>query len=375
MHMSNTIIINSILMCIHLTFSGYWIVVFMRRIHCSRKYKKGAARCMIDEESEFVNQQVCYHYETEIWKYVYLLGISFLEILSGLFYMVAHIIASYGEVIKEYNTTLSLFEFSGCQTNPTKMDETTSLVISLYNFLHGVGRSTELLWIVLSVCLMNYLIVRIKKIKLYHNTRDSFDLLLRTTWLCLFIICSNTIHVLQAVSYFTFQIALVVYASMFVRTCNNLKRALLQRALERLIQHGSNSIEMREYRYFKYTINIICWFILCICIGQSLVFIPRNIMGVLINHRCYLPFNLFQFIYSFEQSEEMIEISSEIIHYMKITGTVICYIGLFFATIPFVLITCNYWIRHILKFIRVTHKAKYSTQPTVSPSLQVPLLA
>ena len=71
----------------------------------------------------------------------------------------------------------------------------------------------------------------------------------------------------------------------------------------------------------------------------------------------------------------MIEISSEIIHYMKITGTVICYIGLFFATIPFVLITCNYWIRHILKFIRVTHKAKYSTQPTVSPSLQVPLLA
>ena len=223
--MSITIIINSILVCIHLIFSGYWIVVFIRRIHCSIKYKKGAARCITDEESEFVNEQICYHYETEIWKYVYLLGISFFEILSGLFAMIEHIITSYGNEIKEYNTTLSLFEFSECNNNATMDNETTSLIISLYNFLHGVGRSTELLWIVLSVCLMNYLIVRIKEIKLYHNTRDSFDLLLRTTWLCLFILCSNAIQVLRAVSYFTFQIASVVYACMFVRTCNNLKRA------------------------------------------------------------------------------------------------------------------------------------------------------
>ena len=133
------------------------------------KYKKGAARCITDEESEFVSEQICYHYETEIWKYVYLLGISIFEILSGLFYMIGHIISSYGNEFKEYNTTLSLFEFSECNNNATMDNETTSLIISLYNFLHGVGRSTELLWIVLSVCLMNYLIVRIKKIKPYHK--------------------------------------------------------------------------------------------------------------------------------------------------------------------------------------------------------------
>ncbi len=237
-----------------------WGVVFMRRIHCPRKYKKWAARCITDEESEFVNLQICYHYESEIWKYIYLVIISFFELSVGLFSMVEHLIESYIKDIKEYITSYSLFEFEGCTTKATTNDEITSFVISLYNFLHGFGRSTELLWIVLSVYLMNYLIVRIKKMKLYHNTRNSFHLLLITTWLCLFIFCSNAIQVLRVLSFFTFQIALAVYACMFVRTCNNLKRALLQRALERLIQHGANNIEMKEYRYFKYTINIICWF-------------------------------------------------------------------------------------------------------------------
>ena len=58
-------------------FNTYWDVVFMRRIHCA---KKGAARCITDEESEFVNEQICYHYETEIWKYAYLLMISLFEL-------------------------------------------------------------------------------------------------------------------------------------------------------------------------------------------------------------------------------------------------------------------------------------------------------
>ena len=299
--MSVTIILSSILMCTHLIFSGYWIVVFIRRIHCSIKYKKGAARCITDEESEFVSEQICYHYETEIWKYVYLLGISFSEILPCLFYTIGHIISSYSNEIKEYNTTLLLFEFGECNNNSTMDNETTSLIISLYNFLHGVGRSTELLWIVLSMCLMDYILVRIKKSKPYHNTRKTSRALLITIGLCLFILFSNMIQVLRMISYFAFQVTFIVYACMFVRTCNILKRALLQRALERLIQHGSNNIEMREYRYFKYTINIICWFILCTCIGQSLVYLPWHIMGVLINQRCYFPFNLLPHFYHFIQ--------------------------------------------------------------------------
>ena len=207
--------------------------------------------------------------------------------------------------------------------------------------------------------------------KLYHNTRNSFHLLLITTWLCLFIFCSNAIQVLRVLSFFTFQIALVVYACMFVRTCNNLKRALLQRALERLIQHGANNIEMKEYRYFKYTINKICWFILCICIGQSLVFIPRYIMSVLINQRCYFPFNMLPHFHHFKRSDELIRFFSKLMDYMGIIGTVFVYIGLIFIAIPFVLTTCVIWTRYILKFIRGTPKIKYTT---VDSSLFAPIL-
>ena len=250
-------------------------------------------------------------------------------------------------------------------------NETTSLIISLYNFLHGVGRSTELLWIVLSVCLMNYLIVRIKKIKPYHNTRKTSRTLLITIGLCLFTLFTNMIHVLRMINYFAFEITLAVYACMFVRTCNNLKRALLQRALERLIQHGSNNIEMKEYRYFKYTINIMSSALLSICIGQSLIYLPWYAMGVLINQRCYFPFNLLPHFYHFLQSGKVIEVSSNIRGYMEILGIVICYIGIFIVTILFVLITCVIWTRHVLKFIRGTPKIKYTT---VESSLETPML-
>ena len=189
--------------------------------------------------------------------------------------------------------------------------------------------------------------------------------------MCLFILCSNAIQVLRAVSYFTFQIALVVYVWVFVRTCNNLKRALLQRALERLIQHGSNNIEMREYSSFKYTINVICCLGICICTGQSLIYLPLYVMGVLINQRCYFPFNMLPHFYHFRGSDELIRISSKIMDYMKIIGTVFIYIGLLFIAIPFVLMTCVIWTLCILKSIRSTPKIKY----TIVDSLEAPMLA
>ena len=42
--------------------------------------QKVAARCITDEELLAVNEQICYHYETEIWKYAYLLMISLFEL-------------------------------------------------------------------------------------------------------------------------------------------------------------------------------------------------------------------------------------------------------------------------------------------------------
>ena len=82
--------------------------------------------------------------------------ISLVELSAGLFYMIAHLTENYVEDIREHNMMLSLFKFSECDINYTTSDNATSdSVLSLYYFLFGVGRSTELCWIVLSVCLMN----------------------------------------------------------------------------------------------------------------------------------------------------------------------------------------------------------------------------
>ena len=125
MYLENTIIINSCMACVYLIFNAYWVMIFMRRIHCSRKYKKGAARCITDEESEFVNEQICYHYETEIWKYVYLLMIILSELSAGLFYMIAHLTENYVEDIRKHlrmnlswnNTNLSKILHFGWNTH------------------------------------------------------------------------------------------------------------------------------------------------------------------------------------------------------------------------------------------------------------------
>ena len=372
MRIDYQIILNFIITCIHLPLSAYWAVVFMKRIHCSSKYKKGATRCITDEESLFVNEQICVHYETEIWKYVYLLGISLFEILTGLLYFITNVISRYIINSREFNGSSLLFPLSKCNINATVNDNiTTSSVFSLYHFLHGIGRSTELFWVVLSMCLMNYLIVRLKKIKLHHNTRKSFYLMLITIWLCLFILFSNLIQTLRFLSSITCIIVTTAYACMFVRTCDSLKRALLQRALERLIQYGSNNIEMKEYRYFKYTINLICCLTLSVYTGQILIYIPHYIVGVVVNQMCYFPINLFPRFYYIEQSKEFIDVMSKVSHYTNVLGTVLCYIGLSLVTGPFILITINIWITHILKFIRSTPKIRYTT---LHSSLVTPMI-
>ena len=61
---------------INIIIAVYWVFVFINRINCSIKYKRGAARCITDEEVTYLNTQICYHYQTEIRKYYFLLAIT-----------------------------------------------------------------------------------------------------------------------------------------------------------------------------------------------------------------------------------------------------------------------------------------------------------
>ena len=60
MKIHESVIINSTFLYIYLILSIYWVIVFINRIISFRKYKKGAARSITDEESGYLNNQFCY---------------------------------------------------------------------------------------------------------------------------------------------------------------------------------------------------------------------------------------------------------------------------------------------------------------------------
>ena len=363
-----------LLLFVFLTFSIYWVIVFIRRIISYRKYKRGVARCVTDEESAYLNKQFCYHYDTEIWKYVYLLAIILLEILSGSLFVLVNFLPQYYWYNSFFNSsenTTGVFSiFVQCRENRTiVVDGDLNIIISELTLIYGIGRSTQLFIPIFIVCLMNYLIIRIKKIKYYRRSSNPRYLVLITILITLFTFISNLIQTLRVLSQITFEIALAIYFCLLIITSNQFKRALLQRTLQRLIQHGSNKIEMKQYRYFKYTINMICLGFLLIFTGQCSLRITRLYVGVLINPRCYFPFYLFS---QFIQPNPSVDKVYKYTYYIAIIGRVVGHIGIIIGLTPFILLTIIIWIVKIQKLIRGTPKKKYTTVPS---HLTVSLLA
>ena len=353
-----TVIMNAVLLCIFILFSVYWFIVFVKRIINYRIYKRGAARCITDEESGYLNEQFCYHYDTEIWKHVSLLVIILLETSGSSLLVVMKIFEHYG--VSDQRSRL-YFTLGVCNSLNTTLHHNRNLdtLLWYYYFIHGLANTIELLWITVSVCLMNYLIIRIKKIK-YDKTSNPRYLLIASALISLFVLFTNPIQKLRIVSLITFNIISVIYFGIFVKTSQKFKRALLQIALQRLTQFGSNKEEMNQYEYFKYTINLICCTILFFIIGERVVLFPHIFIGSFIYQKCYFPFNLFPQIFFIDRPEIFVETFSEISSYVLVSGTNLCYLGILLCLTPFLFITIRNWIKHILVCVRGNPIIKYT---------------
>ena len=86
MKMLALVILTSILFVVSLPIFVYWGIIFLLRMYNSRKYMRGAARHLTDEESAYLCKQIHYHYQTEIIKYLFLLAITVVEITGGVSY-------------------------------------------------------------------------------------------------------------------------------------------------------------------------------------------------------------------------------------------------------------------------------------------------
>ena len=163
----------------------------------------------------------------------------------------------------------------------------------------------------------------------------------------------------------------VIYFYIFIKYCRILKQTLLQRALERLIQFGSNEREMKQYKYFKYTTNVLCFGISLIQIGQMTIDTTRIFVSVIVSRSCYFPFNLFPHFYQEENYEQHIPRLSKYSVDITFYSVILCNIGILLGISPFFLVTARIWAKSVHKYIRGSPKIKYTTE---TPSLVVPIL-
>ena len=360
------IVINSVFLITFLLFSAYWALTFIRRIHCSRKYKRGVARCISGDESGYLNKQFYYHYETEIWKSIFLLLINLSEVLSFMFIFASDTIQHYAVYRKLGNNTVEL-PLSDCVSfDKPGVNQINILYINIpyINGLYAIGRSAELFVATFCVCLMNYLIIRVQKIKHPYGTLNSRIFLIITTLLSAVIILTGYIQYTSILSIILFDICSIIYFCVFVHTSKRFKRALLQRALERLIQHGSNKEEMKQYKYCKFTLNIISCAYLLIIISTKLIQMPLLLVSALFYGECYFPFNLFPSLSYLILSEEAIRTLPKVSQYIYVIGRAVLGIAFLFILSPFVFITISIWIKQLRKYIYGSKKIRYSTAST-----------
>ena len=200
-----------------------------------------------------------------------------------------------------------------------------------------------------------------KEIRHSYNSFNSRMFLTATAILSAINIFIGFIQYAFIISILFFSILGIAYFCIFVHTAKRFKLALHQRALERLIQHGSNKDEMIQYRYSKHTINILCCGYLFIIISEYLLHIPVLLTGALFYGNCYFPFNLFPSLSYIIKTEKAIEEYIKVLQYIELIGRLIFCSGILVGLLPFLIITICIWIKHIIKRIRGNKKIKYTT--------------
>ena len=313
-----TIILNSVFLITFLSFSAYWAFIFIRRIHCFRKYKRGVARCISGDESGYLNKQFDYHYETEIWESILLLLINLSEVLSYIFFFASDIIQHYAVYRKLGNNTLECVSFD----KPGE-DQINNMDIN----------------------------IPYMKIKHPYGTLNSRIFIIITTLLSVVIIITGFIEYTSMLSIILFDICSIIYFCVFVHTSKRFKRA-------------SNKEEMKQYKYCKFTLNIISCAYLLIIISTKLIHIPVLLVSALFYGDCYFPFNLFPSLSYVILSEEAIRTFLKVSQYIYLIGRVVLGITFLFIPSSSVFITISIWINQLRKYIYGNKKIRYSTADT-----------
>ena len=348
------IIINAFLFLILSTISGYWSCYFIKRIYSLRRYMRGGVSCI---SGYYDKEQLIYNNDTEIGKYALLLVIIVCEVISCFLYAASDTYSRFLTLNNVTNTTVQL-PYSECISYNKPALNKVSLFYVPIPYVYGfnmITKSAEAFLTVFTIHLMNYLITRIKNIKLLNYWRFFF----LTALLCAVCIMTGFIESLSILSLIFFPLLGMIYFCIFVRTSKDFKRALLQRAMECLIQHRSNKRAIRQYRHSKVFIDILSFGYLLMIISEIMVSISEILVSVLFFGNCYFPSNLFPSLSYVLQTKEEIGTFLEVIDYINQFAYAFGYIACFVIWFPMICITIYYWIKPILQCFHRNRNIKY----------------
>ena len=162
--MDSELIYATIILCIFLSFSIYWFVIFVIKIAKARRYKEATERRRIYDKTDYVSEQYNYHYQTEICKYTLLLVISLAEISAA---VIAYIHLPLEDYITIMDTSnIYKYQLERCAIVNSSIILNFQYVESSFVplvVLRAIGGFVEMLVPVLVTCLMSYLISRMEK--------------------------------------------------------------------------------------------------------------------------------------------------------------------------------------------------------------------
>ena len=281
---------------IYSVLSLYWMIVFSYRIYQFRKYLRVAARHLITEQSEDSRtefEQICYHYQTEIRKYAYLLLINLSETSCIIIFPISALVDLQNYITFpdiENEVLLRLSNCSKVENSDLMKFHYHQAANPILNTLSTLQNVLELFTLVFSISLMKYLTQRIKNIK-YPSKGYKIRIFIGN--IALLSVSILTLGVAWR-EYFAILLILTVLSInyyFFLKAVKQFEYSLLQSAYERLAQFGSNKNEFKQYKYFKYTMRTVCCGYFIILVARLIGYFPGFLTSILFYRNCQFPFN------------------------------------------------------------------------------------
>ena len=347
--MNPEIIIASVITFFFLIVNVFWSLVFTRKIYLIAKYRKTALRNITEDSSDHVAYQFYNHYTTDIRKYSLLLLINIIEAFLNIFYYMQILSQSIDIFLKDTTLRKGL-ENCSILNDSMLIDFQYKETFQLLSIVRSFGQAVDLCVPGLGICLMNFLIWRMKNMDRRIMNMKGFIFILSV--ICLFIVLTSHFPAFYILTKIVFLSAVAPYSILFLIHVRRFKRALLQTAMERLVQHGSNASEMKQYRFSSCTMN-------CISSGMCLIVfafyfgvISRFMITFIFFSRCHFPLNLFR-----QNSFATFKRESAMNIFMAFYSTdsissFLAYIGVLLLVSPLILFTIFFWITYAYKKTR-----------------------